>query len=246
MASYANTVDMEKARELVADQALWPRVRDFLWDFAPQVHESWLENVWGRETMDAGREAGSSLVYGLSSSPRVKKHILTSLGVEPFFHSFPKDDWSRLALLDGATLLEIAKWLGATACADELRRVTDGATVRELKSALRGIYPEVFSFTAYFRGLEAWKFGSLDGVENVAAQVEENGYALLFSAVDALPPQLQLRMRLKLPAAFKASAPPSLRPSDLPNIKTSKHQFQKLLSKLLKLRYPGAYSLCFS
>ena len=94
---------IDEARELVANRLLWPRVRDFLWDFAPQVHESWLEDIRGRETMDAGREAVPSQVSRLASSPRVKRFILDQLGVEPCFHDFPKDDGSRLVLLDGAT-----------------------------------------------------------------------------------------------------------------------------------------------
>ena len=38
-------IDIAAARSLVADAALWPRVRDFLWDFAPSIHPSWLEEV---------------------------------------------------------------------------------------------------------------------------------------------------------------------------------------------------------
>jgi hypothetical protein len=228
----AESITLDEARELVGDAALWPRMRDFLWDFAPQVHESWMESL---------KVEGSTI-----QSPRVKAYILESLGVEPFFHDFPKDDWSRLALLDGATLLEIAKWLGALACAGELRRVTNGATVRELKTALRGVYPEVFGFTAYFRGLEVLKFGSLDGAKNVAAQVEENGHALLASVVEDLSPQLQLRLRLKLPAAIQASNLPNIQTSKHPNIQTSKHQLLQVLRKLLKLRFQEAYSLCCS
>ena len=240
----AEAITLDEARELVGDAALWPRMRDFLWDFAPQVHESWLGGLAVRWLGSEGsaQSQGNAVAqlpnYLTSSSPRVKRFILEALGVEPFFHDFPKEDWSRLALLDGATLLEIAKWLGALACAGELRRVTNGATVRELKTALRGVYPEVFGYTAYFRGLEVLKFGSLDGAKNVAAQVEENGHALLASVVEDLSPQLQLRLRLKLPAAIQAS--------NLPNIQTSKHQLLQVLRKLLKLRFPEAYSLCCS
>ena len=43
-------VTVEEARNLVADQALWPRVRDFLWDFAPQVHPSWLEDLFSSDS----------------------------------------------------------------------------------------------------------------------------------------------------------------------------------------------------
>ena len=92
---------MDEARALVADQTLWPRVRDFLWDFASQVHASWLE----------GSVAPN--YQTLLASPRLKRHILDSLRVTPCFHTFPKGDWSRLLLLDGATLEEIAKWLGS-------------------------------------------------------------------------------------------------------------------------------------
>ena len=244
----AEAITLDEARELVGDAALWPRMRDFLWDFAPSIHVSWLEEKFGSLEVwkFGGEENHPSNPLTIQSSPRVKRFILEALGVEPFFHDFPKDDWSRLALLDGATLLEIAKWLGALACAGELRRVTNGATVRELKTALRGVYPEVFGFTAYFRGLEVLKFGSLDGAKNVAAQVEENGHALLASVVEDLSPQLQLRLRLKLPAAIQASNLPNIQTSKHPNIQTSKHQLLQVLRKLLKLRFQEAYSLCCS
>lgn len=235
---------IDEARELVANRLLWPRVRDFLWDFAPQVHESWLEDIWGRETMDAGREAVPSQVSRLAPSPRVKRFILDQLGVEPCFHDFPKDDGSRLALLDGATLLAIVRWLGALACADELRKVTDGKTVRALKAALPGVYPEVFGYTEYFRGLEVWKVGGLQNVDDAATRVLAIGYALLVSAVEALPPQVQLRLNLKLPSAFQPSKLPNLQTSQHPNIQKSKLPLQQLLWKLLKLRFPEAYSLC--
>ena len=93
---------MDEARALVADQALWPRVRDFLWDFASQVHESWLGGLVAPNYQT------------LLASPRVKRHVLSSLRVTPCFHSFPKGDWSRLLLLDGATLVEIANVFGYT------------------------------------------------------------------------------------------------------------------------------------
>ena len=53
MSNEAN-ITIDEARALVADAALWPRIRDFLWDFAPQVHKSWLEGL-GLEAIDAGR-----------------------------------------------------------------------------------------------------------------------------------------------------------------------------------------------
>ncbi len=177
-------ITMEDARALVGEVKLWPRVRDFLWDFAPQVHESWLEPNQ----------------LSLKDSPRVKRYILDSLGVEPCFHTFPKEDGSRILLLDGATLESTAKWLGALACAESLRRVTSGEVVRELKSKLRGIYPEVFSYTAYFKEND---FQRRDAeTQRLEDEVVSTGYNMLFSAIAGLPASLVSRLKLKLPKSL--------------------------------------------
>ena len=218
-------IDMEGARALVADQTLWPLVRDFLWDFAPQIHSSWLE----------GQVSGS---VGQMSSPRVKAWILKEMGVAPCFHVFPKDDWSRLLLLDGATLESLSKWIGALVCADKLRRITDGATVRALKVELHGVYPEVFGYTAYFAGLKTEDLelkieeGSLAGIGVV-------GCRILLSLLDSLPACLVARLKLKLPKAYSDPQ------STIFNPQSSIFTLQSL-TRLLKLKFPEAYSLCCS
>ena len=224
----AESITLDEARALVGDAALWPRMREFLWDFAPQVHESWVESL-KVESSEYGLESSTL------SSPRVRRFILDKLGVEPFFHDFPKDDWSRLALLDGATLLGIVKWIGALACAEELRRVTDGASVRELKSALTGIYPEVFGYTAYFRSLkvEGSKVESFNTEKLNPQCVVAAGVQCLYAFVANLPQPLLKRLSLKLPSNLKPSTL-NLQPSTLN------------LRLLLKLRFPEAYSLCCS
>lgn len=237
-------IDVDAARALVADAALWPRVRDFLWDFAPQVHGSWLEDL-GRETLDGGREDETVAphVARLMSSPRVKRFILSALGIEPCFHAFPKDDWSRLALLDGQALELIVKWLGALACAGELRRVTDGKTVRALKSALPGIYPEVFGYTAYFARIDSQRRGAeTQGEESPDAgsrpSIAENVVSAGLSVVDSLladvPSPVLSRFRFKLPKSLCAPAAPRLR----------KETCGAVVAKLLKLKFPEAYRLC--
>ena len=220
-------ITIEEARELVSDGRLWPLVRDFLWDFAPQVHESWLEGL-GRETSGERREDGAaaSRVLGLMSNARVKRYVLDSLGVEPCFHTFPKEDGSRLLLLDGATLESIVKWLGALSCADALRRVTDGATVRELKASLPGVYPEVFGFTAYFKTL---KVEGLKVEGSMPDAIVKLGCSMLHSFLGELPAPLRRRLCLKLPRDLQ---PSNLQPSNM--------------RLLLKLRYPEAYKLCCS
>ena len=218
---------IEDARSLVADQALWPRVRDFLWDFAPQVHPSWVEDLLSR------RDAEAQSVLQETKSPRVKRFVLDSLHVEPCFHAFPKDDWSRLLLLDGATLESIAKWLGALVRAEELRHVTDGATVRALKAALPGIYPEVFGYTMYFN-VAAKNAEAAKTPEEIVAI----GFKMLFSQLADLPKSLVARLKFKLPKSLCELC-----------VLCGKGECVvsgAVVSKLLKLKFPEAYNLCCS
>jgi len=223
-------IGMEEARALVADRALWPLVRNFLWDFAPQIHPSRTAALLQGGAGAGGGAALPADAAVLAASPHVKAWLLRSLGVETFFHPFPKDDSSRLALLDFATLDSIAKWLGALACADALRGVTSGAEVRALKAALPGIYPDVFGFTAYFRGLSAPAEQAAKTPEGVAAL----GRSMLFSLFAPLPPQIAARAELKFPEDFRAGEAGSSAPAVPP----------QALAKLLKLKFPEAYSLC--
>ena len=234
-------IDIGAARALVADTVLWPRVRDFLWDFAPSIHPSWIEEF---ESLKVEKFEGiSSQTFKLSNSQTFKRFILSTLGVEPCFHAFPKDDWSRLVLLDGQTLGLIVKWLGALACADALRRVTDGKTVRELKTALPGIYPEVFAYTAYFAKIDFQcgdaekRSGESQDVGNRPSVVEDvvsTGMSIIESLLADVPSQLVSRLRFKLPKNLCTSAPPRLK----------KETCVAVVARLLKLKFPEAHSLC--
>ena len=232
-------VTVEEARNLVADQALWPRVRDFLWDFAPQVHPSWLEDLFSSDSPLLGHplcgqpSAGGYAVLRDMKSPRVKRFVLDSLGVEPCFHRFPKDDGSRLMLLDGATLVSVAKWLGALACAESLRRVTSGSVVRELKAALPGVYPEVFGYTMYFGGFAAKNAKDAKTADEILAA----GLEILASAVAGVFEPLASRLKFKIPKNLCDLCVPC------GEKETLSIAFPTIL-KLLKLKFPEAYSLC--
>lgn len=210
-------IDIEQARAMVADKALWPRIRDFLWDFASQIHADW--------------KAELAIPAGLDT-PRTRRYVLDVLGVAPCFHGFPKEDGSRLLLLDAATLESVAKWLGALACAESLRRVTDGATVRELKKELPGVYPEVFGYTAYFREFDSRGAAEAQRLEE---RVPEIGCGILLAAVAGLPKPLVSRLKFKLPKKLCAAAP----------LRETKIKYPVIL-KLLKLKFPEAYAICCS
>ena len=231
------TINIDEARELVADQKLWPRVRDFLWDFAPSIHESWIEGMFGSLEVSKFWDRQTSKLPSIQTSRHLKKALLASLGVEPCFHTFPKDDGSRLLLLDGATLESMAKWMGALACAEQLRRVTDGTTVRSLKAALPGIYPEVFGFAAYF-GKWRMENGEWKIEGDAGAGICRLGRQILFSILSSLPAPLLRRLELKLPKDSLVGVPASDGNSPF-----SIFNFQ-FVSKLLKLRFPEAYALC--
>lgn len=206
-----SAIDISTARELVSDRVLWPLVRDFLWDFAPQIHPSWLE--------------------GFSPVERkVDSWILRELGVVPCFHTFPKGDLSRLMLVDGGTLMEISRWLGAISCAGRLRRITGGAAVRALKGALPGVYPGVFAYTMYFRQMaDEGGSGEVSPDEVVAT-----GVAMLKSYAAKLQEPLKRRFALKLPKPGDGVAASDV--DGRPPIN---------LQLLLKLRFPEVHSLCF-
>ena len=227
---------IEEARELVADAALWPRIRDFLWNFAPQIHPSWIEGIGRAASGAAEGEPAESLGPSVMSSPRVRRFVLGELGVEPCFHAFPGDDWSRILLLDGATLESMAKWLGALAMSDELRLVMDGKAVRALKAALPGVYPEVFMYTAYFRGVDFRREGAKAHKADLAGgeAVSREGAAIISGVLAGLPEPLVMRLRLKLPKGLCDSATSRLKPETC----------GKVLAKLLKLKFPEAYRLC--
>ena len=213
-------ITIEEARELVSNRLLWPLVRDFLWDFAPSIHASWMEGLQASD------------IPSQDASPRIKRFILDSLHVEPCFHTFPADDGSRIMLLDGATLESIIKWLGALACAESLRRVTSGEVVRRLKAALPGIYPEVFGYTAYFKDLAArGDVGSRS--EDIVAEVVGAGYGFMFSVFSKLPASVVARAKFKIPRDFLVSCPP-------------REIALTVVLKLLTLKFPEAYKLCCS
>jgi len=213
-----SVVDIAAARKLVSDAALWPRVRSFLWDFVPQIHDSWLEEL-----------LRDMPVRSLVANPRVKRYILESLDIKPVFHTFPKGDFSRIALLDGKTILGVAKWLGAIACADSLRSVTSGSEVRALKASLSGVYPDVFGFTAYFSGLDL----SVDCADPVEA-----GTRLLSSALSGLDEALMKRIALKLPKKLEGAF------IGRDALASKRDGVRKAINKLLKLKFPEAYKLC--
>lgn len=233
-------IDISAARDLVSDEALWPRVRDFLWNFAPQIHPTWLEGL------QVGQFAPSSpppeSLQPLLASRFVSSWVLSKLRVEPVSHAFPANDGSRLLLLDASTLLSLASWLGALSSASALRRVTRGPDVAALKTALPGIYPALFAYTAYFA-----KTGILDAsAETAPATILANGCAFLFSALAPLPAPLLHRLRLKLPAPADQSITRTTElplPHNDPTIQRSNLQTIKLL---LKLKFPEACALCFS
>ena len=228
-----NIITVEAARELVANRLLWPCIRDFLWDFAPQVHPTWFE---GAKWLD--------MPEAVVSSPRVKRYAMDSLGVEPVFHEFPKDDGSRIVLLDGATAELMVKWLGALACADALRRVTSGPAVRELKASFPGIYPEVFGYAAYFGNFD---FMHVDA--GGPGEIVDAGCSILLLALESVPSPLVSRFKLKFPKDFAAKhIEPRLAAASGGGRRAQDagEKARASILKLLKLKFPEAYKLCCS
>ena len=69
---------------------------------------------------------------------------------KPFFHSFPKEDGSRLLLAGEETCRAVERWMEALSRAEELRGVMDGERVRVLRDELEDAYPDALKYAPYF------------------------------------------------------------------------------------------------
>ena len=207
-----SAISLADARPLVASP-LWPRIRAFLWNFASLCDPA-------RLTAAAGGSGGAApRSLDLLDAPRVAAGALRALGVEPVFHPFPATDASRLLLLSREDYDRLAQFLGVVALAPALRRVTVGADVRALKSALPD-YRESLAFAAYFHRFEALfkRFEPADpptdpAADNSAFSIQHSalpaavlaaGHRFLALALSDLPPELLLRQRLRFPAGSPA------------------------------------------
>ena len=219
-----SSLSIADARALVASP-LWPRIRAFLWDFASLCDPARLTAALsgGDDTL-VTRLSSLVTAEGLLGSPRAARAAEKALGLSPFFHSFPASDGSRLLLLTRESYDRLAQFLGAVALAPALRRVTLGADVRALKSALPGVYPEALAFAPYFHRFERLFETVRRGPDSSGpAAVHAAGHTLLAIALFPLPAPLLLRQRLRFPAGSPADAalgheasPDGLAPSSPP------------------------------
>lgn len=214
--SAAPAIDLDQARSLIRDERLWPLVAAFLWDFP-----SLLDPGRRKQTLAPLADAFPPA----DDTPRLRALLMERLGLAPCFHDFPANDGSRLLLLPAPDYLLTATWLGALAHADDLRKVMDGAGVRELKAALPGAYPDLFRYTGYFH---AWRdklaaaaaTAPAAKAEELASRIPTLGLRILATILRDLPQGLLDRQRLRFPATLDAAFAPiedsPLGPADLP------------------------------
>ncbi|MBP5509556.1 MAG: hypothetical protein J6Z49_01410 [Kiritimatiellae bacterium] len=206
---------IQQARELVRDERRWPLVRRFLYGFAALIDDERVVAACGRHAV------------ALREVPRVAAFVQERLAVRPLFHTFPKDDGSRLLLLPAETFRRLALWLAALADADRLKREIDGGKVRSFRAQLPGVYPEVFRIAPYFH---KWRLPETGGTEFTL-----EGFRLLMTALKRLPGPLLDRQRLRFPVALEAGFFPLDGEVGL-----------DLVYRLLELQFPEEHSLCCS
>ena len=123
---------------------------------------------------------------------------------EPFFHDFPKDDGSRLGLLDDETRQAVARWLEVIARAGELKSVMDGERVRVLKDEYAGAYPEALKYAPYFA---KWKLPAADGARLLATAMRAAPAALVdaepLEGADVPLAAVWKLLKLKFPEAYE-------------------------------------------
>mgnify|MGYP007069907618 CR=1 FL=1 len=83
-------IDIASARTLVA-APLWPRIRDFLWNFPSQIHPSWFDRLTVGP-LDRFLPPPDSRPSGQPAPrlpSRIARWLCTELSVEPCFHANP-------------------------------------------------------------------------------------------------------------------------------------------------------------
>ncbi len=202
--SAASAIDLAQARSLIRNERLWPLVATFLWDF-PTL-------------LDPGRRADALAPLADSfppeaDPPRLRAYLMERLGLAPCFHDFPANDGSRLLLLPVQDYLLAATWIGALALEAPLRKVMDGAGVRALKTALPGVYPDLFRYAGYFH---AWRDrlaavaadAPAASADKLAEHIPTLGLRILATILRDLPQPLLDRQRLRFPAALDPAFAP--------------------------------------
>lgn len=97
---------------------------------------------------------------------------------KPFFHAFPKEDGSRLALIEENERNEIAAWLEVIANWKTLKDIVDGAKVRELKARLGSAFPAAIKYAPYFT---KWKLPQGEGNALLATAMKTAPKEVLFA-----------------------------------------------------------------
>ena len=92
--------------------------------------------------------------------PLVMRRCFCDPGRKPFFHDFPADDGSRIALLGDATRRAVENWLEVIARADELGGALDGERVKVLREEYGDAYPDAIRYAPYFA---KWHLPAADG-----------------------------------------------------------------------------------
>ena len=96
--------------------------------------------------MDLTLDEARQMVSNAGLWPQVRDYL--ARGGE--FERFPAGVGSRLKLVDPGTVAEIDMWVEALGRCEEWKGIVEGEKVRELKAKYKGVYPEVFRYSAYF------------------------------------------------------------------------------------------------
>lgn len=187
---------LSRWRELVrGDSPLWREISRFLFDFTSLMDAERLRA--------AVSPLDSSLLAGEGrAAVRLRRLVLARHGVEACSHAFPREDGSRIVLLEKSSLWCLAEWLGCLSCAPQLRKVILKSQVTALSSELALGYPAVFRREAYYqRWLERLRASSAELTSSSlwGEVVRGQGLRLLSAILSPLPSPLLIRFRLRFP-----------------------------------------------
>lgn len=149
----------------------------------------------------------TAVVGLLESSSRGRQrlglHFSRALGLQETWWDF-QDPRRRLALLSSAALARLARYAGAALLAGRLARIVAKEERRNLTARI--------GEDAYAFGMRHNRVQTVSGVAssetgNLAEDVEQSGWKVVFGCLAAEPEAIRARLRLKIPASipFRAS-----------------------------------------
>jgi hypothetical protein len=180
-----------------------PRALEFLLLPTRYIHPAWAERLVGaalwREAMSRRRGEAA-----------ISCHILARIGAGRDDAIAFDGKAARLALLDGGSLVALARRAGLALAAPAISRLVDRSSVLAIKAAVGAEAYDAAVREARLRPAPAVPPPAASSVDALVAEADALGWRTVAAALAGEPPALARRLRLKLAPGLELDPAPDL------------------------------------